>query len=71
MQSSSSLMVKALFRFAVPMLLGLWLYEHFVDRDAEPAIPTERRVPATNPPIEPDRPDLWEEPRIEPDAPRD
>lgn len=67
MQTRLPLIVRTLLRFGLPLLLGLWIYHYFANPEQKPAAPTELRLPATNPPIEPDRPDLLEEPRIEPD----
>ena len=45
--------------------IGVEGYKYFADRNAEPGISTNVHIPVANPPLEPDRPDLIEEPRIE------
>ena len=44
--------------------LGFEIYKYFDLRDHEPPLPADYRIPVANPPLEPDRPDLKEEPRI-------
>jgi hypothetical protein len=45
--------------------LGFVAFDHIDDRDDEPQLDAGYRLPAVNPPVEPDRPDLFEEPTID------
>lgn len=45
--------------------LGFEIFKYFDVRSAEQAVTADYRLPVANPPLEPDRPDLIEEPRIE------
>jgi len=56
------------------LLLAAAAFSWYLAREAPQApppgpLPGEARIPVANPPLEPDRPDLFEEPRIE--EPRD
>lgn len=59
-------------RSSLTLLLGLialvWIgvesYNYFNDRNAEQDISAGANIPVVDPPLEPDRPDLIEEPRI-------
>lgn len=50
--------------FAVAWL-GVAGYKFLNSNITEPVISTNVHIPVANPPLEPDRPDLLEEPRIE------
>ena len=54
--------------------LGFVILEYVDDRGHEQQLPADFRAPVANPPIDPNRPDLIEEPRIDettdPDKPR-
>jgi hypothetical protein len=45
--------------------LGFVVFEYVGDRDHERRLHTDDRMPVANPPVDPNRPDLLEEPRIE------
>ena len=45
--------------------LGFGLFEYASDRGNEGQLHADYRTPVANPPVEPDRPDLLEEPRID------
>ena len=46
-------------------VLGWVVVGHLDERDEEPQLQAEYRVPNANPPVDPNRPDLLEEPRID------
>jgi hypothetical protein len=45
--------------------VGFVAFDPIVERDDERQLHADYRVPAVNPPVEPDRPDLFEEPTID------
>ena len=55
-------LVLALVAFAV---LGFVIFEYGDDRDAERRLHVDDRMPVADPPLDPNRPDLFEEPRID------
>ncbi len=46
-------------------VLGWVVVGHFHDRGEASTLQAEYRVPNANPPVDPNRPDLFEEPRID------
>ena len=40
-------------------------FDHLAQDPAQEPVPPDYRLPVANPPVEPDRPDLLEEPRID------
>ena len=55
-------LVLALVAFAV---LGFVVFEHVDDRGHERRLHVDDRMPIADPPVDPNRPDLFEEPRID------
>jgi hypothetical protein len=45
--------------------LGFVVFDYIEDRGDEGQLDADYRAPAANPPVEPDRPDLFEEPMID------
>ena len=68
---SADRLTKATNRFTLALVLvalaalGFEVYKYFDVRDREQQASTGFRMPVANPPLEPDRPDLIEEPKIE------
>jgi len=55
-------LVLALVAFAV---LGFGVFENADDRGLERRLHVDARMPVADPPVDPNRPDLFEEPRID------
>jgi len=56
---------KLVLALAAIAALGFVVFEYVDDQDHERRLHTDDRIPVANPPVDPNRPDLFEEPRID------